>query len=223
MNEFKVLEKKIADLPKGSITKKVIQGKDRYYLQWREGEKVRSRYVKGGELPELSRQIELRKSLQQELQNLQVSSIYASSKFYTGAVAETGVRYCAHKKNAIVEKVVNFFLDLRRGFCVECMQGGGDPDIVFYNRFLHCGVIVLLKDDVFKDKYLDELNACVSYYGEHEVRSLDGCPVGILLCLRKCERTVEFSTMGDDSSLNFAYKAVLPTNQCLRDFLEGVR
>lgn len=64
----------IESLPKGSITKKNIQGKDRYYLQWREGDKVKSRYVKVAELPELAAQIEQRKALQQELLDLQIAT-----------------------------------------------------------------------------------------------------------------------------------------------------
>ncbi|MCQ2108968.1 MAG: hypothetical protein MJZ05_09430 [Fibrobacter sp.] len=66
------IKAQIESLPKGSITKKTIQGKDRYYLQWREGDKVKSRYVKVAELSELAAQIEQRKALQQELLDLQI-------------------------------------------------------------------------------------------------------------------------------------------------------
>ncbi len=54
---------------------KVIQGKDRYYLQWREADKVKTRYIKLSELPELSAQIERRIALQQRLAELQVASV----------------------------------------------------------------------------------------------------------------------------------------------------
>lgn len=222
MNRLKALELQIANLPKGSVTKKVIQGKDRYYLQWREGEKVKSRYIKGAELPELSRQIELRKSLQQELQNLQVSSVYASSKTNMSVVADSGACYSAFNKNAVVERVVKFFLGLEHGFCLEGVQKRCS-DIVFYNRLLHCGVVVLLKDDVFKKKYLEELDACVSYYGGCESHPLDSFPIGILLCFRKCERMVEFSTAGKVSCMEPAYKAILPVSELLKNFLEEVR
>lgn len=74
MKSEEQIKAQIESLPKGSITKKCIQGKDRYYLQWREGDKVKSRYVKVAELPELAAQIEQRKALQQELLDLQITT-----------------------------------------------------------------------------------------------------------------------------------------------------
>lgn len=56
------LEREVASLPKGSIRKREISGHEYYYLQWREGSRVRSRYVKRDELDELRRQLDLRKS-----------------------------------------------------------------------------------------------------------------------------------------------------------------
>ena len=57
-------------LPKGSISKKNIRGCDCYYLQYREGDKVISKYIKKGELNELAAKIERRRSLKKSLREI---------------------------------------------------------------------------------------------------------------------------------------------------------
>lgn len=64
------LEKKIAELPVGYISKKIINGKIQYYHQWTEGGKKRSQYLRDGEMEPLREQIEQRKSLQAQLKAL---------------------------------------------------------------------------------------------------------------------------------------------------------
>ena len=64
------LEKKIAELPVGYISKKTINGKIQYYHQWTEGGKKRSQYLRDGEMEPLREQIEQRKSLQTQLKAL---------------------------------------------------------------------------------------------------------------------------------------------------------
>lgn len=64
------LERKIAELPVGYISKKTINGKIQYYHQWTEGGKKRSQYLRDGEMEPLREQIEQRKSLQAQLKEL---------------------------------------------------------------------------------------------------------------------------------------------------------
>ena len=64
------LEKQIAELPVGYISKKTINGKIQYYHQWTEGGKKRSQYLRDGEMEPLREQIEQRKSLQTQLKAL---------------------------------------------------------------------------------------------------------------------------------------------------------
>ncbi|MBR1483264.1 MAG: AAA family ATPase [Ruminococcus sp.] len=70
-DRIKVLQEEISQLPKGYISQKNIQGKTRYYLQWSENGKKKSKYIKDGELENLREQIEHRKALQEELKELQ--------------------------------------------------------------------------------------------------------------------------------------------------------
>lgn len=65
------LERQIAELPIGYISKKTIKGKIRYYHQWMEDKRIKSKYVKDGELEVLKTQIAKRKELQAQLKQLQ--------------------------------------------------------------------------------------------------------------------------------------------------------
>ena len=65
------------------------------------------------------------------------------------------------------------------------------PDLVFYNRILHCGVIIELKNEEFSYENFGQLNAYVSHYRENEMHPGDNHPIGILLCTRKGKKMVE--------------------------------
>lgn len=84
--QMRALEERIAKLPSGYISKKNISGKTRYYLQWREDGKLKSKYIREEELETLSAQIEERKALQKSLQEMQIKypkPQYDASSFET--------------------------------------------------------------------------------------------------------------------------------------------
>ena len=64
------IEKEQALLPKGSIHLKKIHGVDCYYLQYREGSKVKSRYINVNELEDYKHKIELRKENKNRLADI---------------------------------------------------------------------------------------------------------------------------------------------------------
>lgn len=64
------LEKEIATLPIGYISKKTIGGKTRYYRQWTENGKIKSKYIPNEEYDEVSQAIARRKELQKQLKEL---------------------------------------------------------------------------------------------------------------------------------------------------------
>ncbi len=70
-SEINKLEHSISQLPIGYISKKNINGKTRYYRQWNENGKIKSKYIKDSELAEVVEQITQRKELQQKLYELQ--------------------------------------------------------------------------------------------------------------------------------------------------------
>ena len=68
--QIRLLEKEIASLPVGYISKKTINGKTRFYRQWSENGKIKSKYIKDEEYEEISRAIARRKILQKQLKEL---------------------------------------------------------------------------------------------------------------------------------------------------------
>ncbi len=130
-------------------------------------------------------------------------------------------------EDALISHLQEFILELGKGFCFEARQKRiiiDDeyyyPDLVFYNRILHCSVILELKDEEFSHQNLGQLNAYVSYYKENEMQPGDNPPVGILLCTRKGKKMVEYALAGMDNQLFVStYMLQLPDRKTLEDFL----
>lgn len=130
-------------------------------------------------------------------------------------------------EDALITHLQDFLLELGKGFCFESRQKRmiiDDEyyfaDLVFYNRILHCNVIVELKNDEFCHEYLGQLNAYVSYYKENEMHEGDNPPVGILLCTRKGKKMVEYAIAGMDNNLFVStYMLQLPDKSTLERFL----
>lgn len=130
-------------------------------------------------------------------------------------------------EDALITHLQEFILELGKGFCFESRQKRiviDDeyyyPDLVFYNRYLHCSVILELKDSEFSHENLGQLNAYVSYYRENEMQPGDNPPIGILLCTRKGKKMVEYALAGMDSQLFVStYMLQLPDKKTLEDFL----
>lgn len=130
-------------------------------------------------------------------------------------------------EDALITHLQEFILELGKGFCLEARQKRiiiDDeyyyPDLVFYNRILHCGVIIELKNEEFSHENLGQLNAYVSYYKENEMQPGDNPPVGILLCTRKGRKMVEYALAGMDNQLFVStYMLQLPDKKTLEDFL----
>lgn len=60
-------------LPKGSISRKYINGKVRHYLQWREGKQVKSTYIKPSDVVLLEEKINKRKNNDSNIKRLKQS------------------------------------------------------------------------------------------------------------------------------------------------------
>lgn len=120
-----------------------------------------------------------------------------------------------------------FLQEMGKGFCFEARQKriiiDGEyyfTDLVFYNRLLHCNVIVELKNDEFRHEHIGQLNAYVSYYAENEMQPGDNPPVGILLCTRKGKKMVEYTLGNMDNNLFVStYQLQLPDRRQLEQFI----
>lgn len=130
-------------------------------------------------------------------------------------------------EDALISHLQEFILELGKGFCLEARQKRiiiDDeyyyPDLVFYNRILHCGVIIELKNEEFSYENFGQLNAYVSHYRENEMPPGDNPPIGILLCTRKGKKMVEYALAGMDNQLFVStYMLQLPDKKTLEEFL----
>lgn len=130
-------------------------------------------------------------------------------------------------EDALISHLQEFILELGKGFCLEARQKRiiiDDeyyyPDLVFYNRILHCGVIIELKNEEFSYENFGQLNAYVSHYRENEMQPGDNPPIGILLCTHKGKKMVEYALAGMDNNLFVStYMLQLPDKKTLEEFL----
>ena len=130
-------------------------------------------------------------------------------------------------EDALISHLQEFILELGKGFCLEARQKRiiiDDeyyyPDLVFYNRTLHCGVIIELKNEEFSYENFGQLNTYVSHYRENEMQPGDNPPIGILLCTRKGKKMVEYALAGMDNNLFVStYMLQLPDKKTLEEFL----
>lgn len=130
-------------------------------------------------------------------------------------------------EQALMDHLQEFMLELGEGFCFEARQKRiiiDDKyyfvDLVFYNRLLHCNVIIELKNDEFKHEDLGQLNAYVGYYKKNEMMLGDNPPVGILLCTDKGSQMVEYALSGMDNQLFVStYMLHLPDKKKLEEFM----
>lgn len=131
-------------------------------------------------------------------------------------------------ENALIENLKDFLLELGKGFCFEGRQKRiiiddeyYNPDLIFYNRILHCGVIVEIKNDMFRHEHLGQLNAYVGYYAENEMQPGDNPPIGILLCTKKGKKMVEYAlgAMSHDLFVS-TYQLELPNKEELELFIK---
>lgn len=67
---LKDIQDKISELPVGNITRRMIRGKLRMYLQWREDGQTKNKYIKASEEKDVEAAVMLRKELEAEYRKL---------------------------------------------------------------------------------------------------------------------------------------------------------
>jgi hypothetical protein len=67
------LEEENKTLPRGSIRRRLVRGREYYYLQYREGIHVRSKYVKKAELEHLQQNLKRRRENEEAIKELNKS------------------------------------------------------------------------------------------------------------------------------------------------------
>ena len=132
-------------------------------------------------------------------------------------------------ESALMDHLQEFMLELGTGFCFESRQkrilidnNYYFYDLLFYNRLLHCGVILELKSHELDYKDVAQLNMYLAYYRKNLMVPGDNPPVGILLCTNAGKEMVEYATTGIDEKLFISqYMLKLPSKKELEIWLRN--
>lgn len=126
-------------------------------------------------------------------------------------------------ENAIISKLQDFLLELGKGFLFEARQkrftfkeDSYYVDLVFYNRFLRCTVLIDLKIDKLTHQDLGQMLMYVHYYDKY-VKTPDENPtIGILLCKEKDDALVELTLPENANIYATEYALYLPDKKLLQ-------
>ncbi len=132
-------------------------------------------------------------------------------------------------EQALLDHLLQFMLELGKGFCFESRQKRiiidnehFFIDLVFYHRLIHCNVLIDVKTERFNHAHAGQLNMYLEYYKKYEMVQGDNPPVGILLCTYKDQEHVEFATAGlDDKIFVSQYLVALPNEKELEQFIKN--
>jgi len=126
-------------------------------------------------------------------------------------------------ERAIISKLNNFLLELGKGFLFEARQKRFTfdeqhfyVDLVFYNRLLHCYVLLDLKIDKLTHQDLGQMQMYVNYYDRFVKQDYEKPTIGILLCKKKNNMLVELTLPKNANIYASEYTLYLPDKHLLQ-------
>jgi len=127
----------------------------------------------------------------------------------------------------ILDNLQKFLLELGQGFSFVARQKrftiDNDHfyiDLLFYNIYLKCYVIIELKADKFKHEDAGQINFYINYIKKELNKEGDNEPIGIILCTEKNNVQVEYATSGMSNKMFVSkYKLYLPSKEELENKL----
>lgn len=131
-------------------------------------------------------------------------------------------------EEALVTHLQQFLLELGKGFAFVGRQYritiDGDHyycDLVFYNVFLKCYLIVDLKTKAMSHADWGQMQLYVKYFDKEIITEGDSPTIGLILCTDKKESLVRY-LMGDEKNQIFVskYQFHLPTEEQLKKLIE---
>lgn len=134
----------------------------------------------------------------------------------------------AELEKALIDNLQQFILELGKGFAFVARQEHIQTetkdfyiDLVFYNYFLKCFVIVELKTHAITHQDIGQLDMYVRMYDDLKKPKEDNPTIGILLCTETDKTVAKYSVLADNKNL-YASKYVdyLPTEQELIEQIE---
>ncbi|MBQ7711261.1 MAG: DUF1016 family protein [Bacteroidales bacterium] len=134
-------------------------------------------------------------------------------------------------EGAIISHLAEFLLEMGKGFSFVARQkrmliedDEFFADLVFYNRLLHCFVVIELKTGKLTHQDLGQLQMYVNYYDRFEKTPEENPTIGILLCTAKNDTVVKITLPEDNKTiLAREYQLYLPTTEQLVKEINEVR
>lgn len=134
-------------------------------------------------------------------------------------------------ESAIITHLQQFLMELGKGFSFVARQqhivtDSSDYfiDLVFYNYFLKCFVLIDLKTVKLKHEHIGQMDMYVRMYNDLKKNQDDNPTIGIILCTEKDETVVKYSVLTESQHL-FAsrYRLYLPNEDELKALIENDR
>ena len=127
----------------------------------------------------------------------------------------------------VLNRLQDFLLEMGKGFLFERRQRRftfNDKnfylDLVLYNRYLRCYVLIDFKVDELTHQDLGQMQMYVNYYDRFEIVEGENPTIGILMCKQSDEALVELTLPQDSNIYAKEYKLYLPDKKLLKDKLQ---
>lgn len=134
-------------------------------------------------------------------------------------------------ETALINHLQGFLMELGKGFAFVARQqhivtdtADFYIDLVFYNYYLKCFVLIDLKTGKLGHSDIGQMDMYVRMYNDLKKGEDDNPTIGIILCTEKDETIVKYSVLAENERL-FAskYRLYLPTEQELAQLIAADR
>lgn len=161
------------------------------------------------------------KARKEELEEGEETRLFVKEPLLLGFVGfKPGYEYYeTDLEQAIIDHLGEFLLELGQGYTFVARQKridiGGDNfyiDLVLYNIFERCYVIIDLKTGKLTHRDIGQMQMYVNYYNENFMIEGDKPPVGLILCAEKNDKVIKY-TLGPTNKQIRAYKYITDLNE----------
>ncbi len=134
-------------------------------------------------------------------------------------------------ETALISHIQQFLMELGKGFAFVARQqhivtdtSDFYIDLVFYNYYLKCFVLIDLKTDKLSHADIGQIDMYVRMYDDLKKSEDDNPTIGIILCTEKDDTIVKYSVLAENEHL-FAskYRLYLPKEEELKQLIEQDR
>nr|WP_315200646.1 PDDEXK nuclease domain-containing protein [uncultured Flavobacterium sp.] len=134
-------------------------------------------------------------------------------------------------ETALISHVQQFLMELGKGYAFVARQqhivtdtSDYFIDLVFYNYYLKCFVLIDLKADKLSHSDIGQIDMYVRMYNDLKKSPDDNPTIGIVLCTEKDETIVKYSVLAENEHL-FAskYRLYLPKEEELKRLIDQDR